>query len=179
MKAAVKHMINILFLYLKFSIKYVSVFSLQKTESRNSRGSIDREDGSLQAPVSRCMHVCEHFVDTNIQSRFTGELVWWVSCKDFLIGEKSAQIKERCREIWQMLAVPIKARLQERYQRKTLLQKATRKGTREAERSVQPNWQTEGRITEPGEGEKVFLSVCQGGYCLHTNHMTTDGSWEL
>lgn len=34
-------------------------------------------------------------------------------------------------------------------------------------------------IQRLGEGKKVFLSVCQGGYCLHTNHMTTEGSWEL
>lgn len=29
------------------------------------------------------------------------------------------------------------------------------------------------------EREKVFLSVCQGGYSPHTNHMTTECSWEL
>lgn len=35
---------------------YVCV-SLQKAESRNSRGSVDREDGTLQAPVSLCVRV--------------------------------------------------------------------------------------------------------------------------
>lgn len=36
------------------------VFLLQKPDVRLSRGSIDREDGSLQGPVSSCLSFHQH-----------------------------------------------------------------------------------------------------------------------
>lgn len=44
-------------LYLILSNPLYVCVSLQKAESRNSRGSVDREDGTLQAPVSLCVRV--------------------------------------------------------------------------------------------------------------------------
>lgn len=47
-------------------MKYFLSLYLQKTEARNSRGSIDREDGTLQAPVS-------HRVCVTLESSYTDE----------------------------------------------------------------------------------------------------------
>uniref|UniRef100_A0A3Q4MT55 Uncharacterized protein n=1 Tax=Neolamprologus brichardi TaxID=32507 RepID=A0A3Q4MT55_NEOBR len=53
--------------------------SFMKAESRNSRGSVDREDGTLQAPVSLCVRVCVCFDILKLDS-----LVVLLSCGAWL-----------------------------------------------------------------------------------------------
>lgn len=57
--------------------------------------------------------------------------------------------------------------------------------SREKLKEREPEWgrgervQTNGEEMQTAGEEKVFQSVSHEGHCLHTDHLTTEDTWEL